>query len=472
MKKILLFALLIPSLVISQTNPGFESGDLTGWTDAHSGTESISTTNVRTGTYALSYATNNSSNQRMVNSATFSVPNNYYLHCIGWAIGSNADSKAGVTIYNGSTWDGATSIVIGTTLTRCTHSRRNTSGDTVKTFQIGLNSSKVSNATILYWDDVVAYVSDNSTTDITDPNPPTGVTAVSNEAGTAITVTWTDGTDAATGSTQALILRKAGLNQTAPTLNDQGRYSTGGGSDGPNTVDSWTVVGVVDVGTQTFTDNSVSPNTEYTYAVYMRDLAYNYSIAATNSIKSLPVELTSFNAFVEKDKVKLTWSTATEVNNLGFDIERKCENGEWKKIGFVQGHGNSNSPKNYTYTDQPIGGINFKYRLKQIDFDGTYEYSPEVEAKLDEVKQFVLEQNYPNPFNPTTTIRFSLPVSAEVTINVFNLLGEKVAELVNNNLNAGYHEISFDGSKLTSGIYFYQLRAGEFKATKKFIIAK
>lgn len=471
MKKILLFSLLIPSLVISQTNPGFESGDLTGWTDAGTGTESVGTANVRTGTYSLIYSTNNTSNQRIENSLGFIIPNTSYLHVIAWAKGNNADARACIAINNGSGWFSSSQTTIGTTLTQLTYRRQNSSGKDT-TGYIGLNSSKVSNATILYWDDVVAYVSSSSTTDITDPNPPTGVTAVSNQAGTSITITWTDGTDAATGSQQALILRKAGLNQTAPSLNDQGRYSTGGGSDGPNTVDSWTVVGLVDVGTQTFTDNSVSPNTEYTYAVYMRDLAYNYSIAATSSITALPVELTSFKSLVEKDKVKLTWSTATEVNNLGFDIERKCENNEWKKIGFVQGHGNSNSPKNYTYTDQPIGGINFKYRLKQIDFDGTYEYSPEVEAKLDEVKQFVLEQNYPNPFNPTTTIRFSLPVSAEVTINVFNLLGEKVAELVNNNLNAGYHEISFDGSKLTSGIYFYQLRAGEFKATKKFIIAK
>lgn len=186
----------------------------------------------------------------------------------------------------------------------------------------------------------------------------------------------------------------------------------------------------------------------------------------------LPVELTIFKALVEKEKVKLNWSTATEVNNYGFEIERKCSNGDWKKIGFVQGHGNSNSPKNYTYSDQPLGDVTFKYRLKQIDFDGTYDYSPEVTVKLDDVKQFVLEQNYPNPFNPATTIRFSLPVATEVSISVFNLLGERVAQILNSNLNEGYHEVTFDGSSLTSGIYFYQLRAGDFKATKKFIITK
>ena len=195
-------------------------------------------------------------------------------------------------------------------------------------------------------------------------------------------------------------------------------------------------------------------------------------VATSWSEGPLPVELTMFKALVEKEKVKLNWSTATEVNNYGFDVERKCSNSDWKKIGFVQGYGNSNSPKNYSYTDQPLGDVTFKYRLKQIDFDGTFDYSPEVEVKLDEVKQFVLEQNYPNPFNPTTTIRFSLPISAMVSINVFNLLIKKFAELLSANLNEGYHEINFDGSNLTSGIYFYQLRAGDFKATKKFIISK
>lgn len=187
---------------------------------------------------------------------------------------------------------------------------------------------------------------------------------------------------------------------------------------------------------------------------------------------ALPVELNMFVAKVKNNSVQLIWSTATEVNNYGFDIERKCSNSDWKKIGFAQGYGNCNSPKNYSYTDQPLGDVTFKYRLKQIDFDGTFEYSHEIEVKLDEVKQFTLEQNYPNPFNPTTTIRFSLPFSTDVSINVFNLLGEKVDQVLNSSLNSGYHEIIFDGSKLTSGIYFYQLKAGDFKATKKFIITK
>lgn len=247
----------------------------------------------------------------------------------------------------------------------------------------------------------------------------------------------------------------------------------GSGIPGINTVSDLRLIRANDaVGTsQNGSGTAENPQVNRT-GLTATTLSNSFYFGANSSANPLPVELTMFKALVEKEKVKLNWSTATEVNNYGFDVERKCSNSDWKKIGFVQGYGNSNSPKNYSYTDQPLGDVTFKYRLKQIDFDGTFDYSPEVEVKLDEVKQFVLEQNYPNPFNPTTTIRFSLPFSTYVSISVFNLLGENVAELLNGNLNAGYHEITFDGSKLTSGIYFYQLKAGDYKATKKFIITK
>jgi hypothetical protein len=186
----------------------------------------------------------------------------------------------------------------------------------------------------------------------------------------------------------------------------------------------------------------------------------------------LPVELSYFSANVEGAKVNLTWSTATEVNNYGFNIERRIQNEEWKKIGFVPGSGNSNSPKSYTFLDLPLGGIYFKYRLKQIDFDGTYEYSNEVDVTLNRINNFTLEQNYPNPFNPTTTIRFSLPIESFVTFKVFNLLGEQVSEVIRQSLKKGFHEIKFDGSNLASGVYFYHLNAGDFNATRKFIVAR
>ena len=202
----------------------------------------------------------------------------------------------------------------------------------------------------------------------------------------------------------------------------------------------------------------------------------------------LPVELTSFTASVLESKVILNWQTATEVNNYGFEVERTSprpspqgEGGEagrgWEKIGFVQGHGNSNSVKEYSFTDKPNGGTKFKYRLKQIDNDGKYEYSKEIEIDLGMPNEFSLSQNYPNPFNPSTTIRYSIPGNVVETLHatslrVFDILGNVVATLVNENKSAGNYEVKYDASNLSSGIYFYKLQSGSFVQTKKFILIK
>jgi hypothetical protein len=148
------------------------------------------------------------------------------------------------------------------------------------------------------------------------------------------------------------------------------------------------------------------------------------------------------------NNVELNWETATEVNNYGFEVERKIlkqvQNDSWENIGFVEGHGNSNSPKIYSYTDNTIEASGkYNYRLKQIDIDGTFEYSDVVEVNLGTPEQFELDQNFPNPFNPTTSIRFNLPMDSNVKLNVFNVLGEEVAELLNENITAGYHSVKF-----------------------------
>ncbi|MBK7866200.1 MAG: lamin tail domain-containing protein [Ignavibacteriales bacterium] len=143
----------------------------------------------------------------------------------------------------------------------------------------------------------------------------------------------------------------------------------------------------------------------------------------------LPVELTSFTARAAGSVVNLNWETATEVDNNGFDVERNAT-GTWQKIGFVEGHGTANSPKYYNFTDKSVTGNKIQYRLRQVDNDGTFEYSPVVEVELAPTT-FALDQNYPNPFNPSTTIRFSLPTSDIVTLNIYNTLGEKVATLLN-----------------------------------------
>ena len=180
----------------------------------------------------------------------------------------------------------------------------------------------------------------------------------------------------------------------------------------------------------------------------------------------LPVELSSFSAIVLENSVKLNWRTETEVSNYGFEVEKlqdyptsgkKLQ--DWSKIGFVQGHGNSNSPKDYSFLDENGSGGKYSYRLKQIDTDGQFEYSKVIEVDLGSLTKFELSQNYPNPFNPSTAISFSLPQSGNVKLTVYNLLGEKVAELVNGFREAGIHIVNFNAENFNSGIFIYKIRS-------------
>ncbi|MFA6980801.1 MAG: T9SS type A sorting domain-containing protein [Ignavibacteriaceae bacterium] len=206
------------------------------------------------------------------------------------------------------------------------------------------------------------------------------------------------------------------------------------------------------------------------------------SFTVSQSNQPLPVELTSFNSSVNGKAVNLTWKTATEINNYGFEVER-IRNEElgiknWEKVGFVTGAGNSNSPKEYSFTDKSVTSGKYLYRLKQLDNDGQYSYSKEVEADLGTPTAFVLEQNYPNPFNPSTVIRYTLPFESNVKLIVYNLLGEVVKELVSETVSAGYQEVSFDAGKLSSGIYFYTLHATSldgkqtYQSVKKMLLLK
>jgi len=201
-----------------------------------------------------------------------------------------------------------------------------------------------------------------------------------------------------------------------------------------------------------------------TDATYIENLGYS----------PLPVELTSFTSKVLKSGViKLDWRTETEVDNYGFNIERSINEGEWKTMGFVEGNGNSNSPKEYSYTDNDLfaGGSKFQYRLKQVDTDGQFEYSDVVEVEIVPTK-FELSQNYPNPFNPSTTIRFSLPKETQLKINIYNTLGELVETLAEGTFEAGYHKVTFNASSLSSGAYIYRLESSEFMQVKKMLFLK
>ncbi|MHC1737929.1 MAG: BNR-repeat neuraminidase N-terminal domain-containing protein [Ignavibacteriaceae bacterium] len=225
---------------------------------------------------------------------------------------------------------------------------------------------------------------------------------------------------------------------------------------------------------------STFTNAGWNFSTYWQMIGTNYPDLQGNSNPALPVELTSFSAQVEKPNVvNLTWATATEVNNYGFEVERTewmngCMN-EWKQIGFVQGSGNSNAPKSYSFKDNTprIGKV--LYRLKQIDNDGTVSYSQIVEVEVNSLPtEFTLSQNYPNPFNPSTVISYQLPLNSFVTLELFAVTGEKVGTLINGEQEAGYYNFELNSAKfsLTSGIYFYRLIAGNYSTTRKLILLR
>lgn len=192
----------------------------------------------------------------------------------------------------------------------------------------------------------------------------------------------------------------------------------------------------------------------------------------------LPVELSLFEAVLIANAVHLNWRTETEVNNYGFEIQRRelaadSSNLNFEEIGFINGNGNSNSPKQYSYIDNAIlAQKNYSYRLKQIDNDGSFEYSKEILIERITPAGFILGQNYPNPFNPKTKITFKLPKDSKVNLTVYNILGERVVEIVNELKKPGYYEYYFDGTGLASGTYIYKIEAEEFSSAKKMLLLK
>jgi hypothetical protein len=186
----------------------------------------------------------------------------------------------------------------------------------------------------------------------------------------------------------------------------------------------------------------------------------------------VPVELTSFSAQVVGESVVLNWQTASELNNSGFEIQRSTQGSELVTIGFTPGHGTTTESKNYRFVDANLSAGNYTYRLKQVDFNGTFSYSSEVNVDVTAPLQFELAQNYPNPFNPSTTIKFALPQSSNVTLKVYNALGQEVSTLINQFMESGLHTINFDASNLNSGIYFYRLDSGQFSEVRKMTLIK
>ena len=212
-------------------------------------------------------------------------------------------------------------------------------------------------------------------------------------------------------------------------------------------------------------------------AVSLMDTVVNhYAVVAGDTV--LPVELANFTSNVNKNNVSLAWTTSTETNNQGFDIERKLVgSSDWTKAGNVAGNGTTTTPKDYTFNDRVSAAGNYNYRLKQIDYNGAITYhalSSEVIIGLPTV--YSISQNYPNPFNPSTKIDFELPYDSKVSILLYDISGREVGKLVNEQLTAGYHNVQFNGSNLASGMYFYRINANggsqNFISTKKMVLIK
>jgi hypothetical protein len=198
-----------------------------------------------------------------------------------------------------------------------------------------------------------------------------------------------------------------------------------------------------------------------------------FSGSGTICTGALPVTLSLFNALSQKNNVILSWKTESEINNSGFDVERKTEAGQWNKIAFIQGSGTTNQPVEYSFEDKKLMPGKYFYRLKQIDYNSNYEYFDlEQYVLISKPQVFSMGQNYPNPSNPKCNIDFQLPERTLVNISVYNLLGQLVTTLVNQERDAGIYTIEFDGSNVSSGTYIYRITAGTFTEVKKMILVK
>ncbi len=248
-------------------------------------------------------------------------------------------------------------------------------------------------------------------------------------------------------------------------------------------------------GGQTFTNELIStqpsptttPNSDVRFGDYIGIDAYGGNIVVpvwtderaggtdmdiyTAAINNVPVELVSFNARTSGGKNILEWQTSTEKNNRGFEIERSIDGDSYAARGFVEGSGTTEQPHSYSFTDEGVNG-NVYYRLKQVDFNGGYDYSNIIEINSTSSPDYQLAQNYPNPFNPATLISYTLPYNGFVTLKVYDVLGREIQTLVNGFQEAGAHSVNFNASGLASGVYMYKMEAGNYSSLKKMVVIK
>lgn len=202
---------------------------------------------------------------------------------------------------------------------------------------------------------------------------------------------------------------------------------------------------------------------------WLRAATHGRSAFETDLDVIVPVELVTFNAKVINNSVELKWTTSSELNNYGFEIERSRNNEMFETIGFVTGSGSSSELKEYSFIDNNING-KLSYRLKQIDFNGTFNYSDIIEVNL--ISDFALYQNYPNPFNPITRINYLIPLEANVKLTIYNSLGEEIETLVNEFQQPNFYELVWNAENFTSGIYLYSIEVSPLNGEKSFIESK
>jgi len=216
--------------------------------------------------------------------------------------------------------------------------------------------------------------------------------------------------------------------------------------------------------------------THFNLPYYLKMSKASFGTLATIAVVTgeIPVELASFTGSKTQNGVRLDWITASELNNHGFEIQRSTDGNEFVTIGFVKGKGTTTERSYYSYSDQ----FNFMnenilyYRLKQVDYDGSFSYSNILSFENPSAAEFTLAQNYPNPFNPATKIEYSIPGDRFVELRVYDVMGSEIITLVNEQKTAGTHSVLFDASNIPSGVYFYTLTAGDFVSTKKMMLVR
>jgi photosystem II stability/assembly factor-like uncharacterized protein len=291
------------------------------------------------------------------------------------------------------------------------------------------------------------------------------------------TVWFNNATNGMTGGTNFMATTNSGTNWSALTVPGTGNISgiTGEGTNWYLTRQATGIYQSTDNGT-TWTTAYTAAAGSYYHVGKARTGTAIWAVRSTGAITKgwgviVPVEFSAFSATTNNGVVDLSWTTATETNNKGFEIQRKTSTTEFASVGFVDGNGSSTNSNSYSFSDSKLDAGKYIYRLKQIDLDGSAAYSKEVEVDL-VVNSFALDQNYPNPFNPSTSISYRIPETAVVVVKVYDVMGNEVASLVNGKQEAGYHSVVFNASNLASGSYIYTITAGNFTSTKKMVLLK